>query len=208
MRSIFIIIFFYFSCLSFGQDSLHIDTALKPFTPATNEKSLSDSSTLKTIPAKKHKQKKKVQKSKIKEDIIDSKVDNAENIDNNRKDNIIMIAAILIVAVIILLVFSHSNSASPDIKNISSSIENEFVTDYLSRIFLSRRDYYRNVYLKSEAWKRKRYVVLKRDKWRCVYCGGQATQVHHTKYAKWNIGKEPIEWLVSICRSCHVSKHQ
>jgi hypothetical protein len=26
-----------------------------------------------------------------------------------------------------------------------------------------RRDYYRNVYLKSDAWKRKRYVVLKRD---------------------------------------------
>ena len=26
-----------------------------------------------------------------------------------------------------------------------------------------RRDYYRNVYLKSDDWKRKRYVVLKRD---------------------------------------------
>jgi predicted nucleotidyltransferase component of viral defense system len=34
-----------------------------------------------------------------------------------------------------------------------------------------RRDYYRNDYLKSEAWQRKRYVVLKRDNWRCVYCG-------------------------------------
>lgn len=37
-----------------------------------------------------------------------------------------------------------------------------------------RRDYYRNDYLKSEVWKRKRYVVLKRDNWRCVYCGGRA----------------------------------
>ncbi len=36
-----------------------------------------------------------------------------------------------------------------------------------------RRDYYRNDYLKSDAWKRKRYVVLKRDNWRCVYCGAQ-----------------------------------
>jgi len=70
-----------------------------------------------------------------------------------------------------------------------------------------RRDYYRDVYLKSEAWKRKRYVVLRRDNWRCVYCGGCATQVHHTRYAKWNIGKEPIEWLVSICKPCHDSKH-
>ncbi len=38
-----------------------------------------------------------------------------------------------------------------------------------------RRDYYRNVYLKSDAWKRKRYVVLKRDNWTCLYCGKRAT---------------------------------
>ena len=70
-----------------------------------------------------------------------------------------------------------------------------------------RRDYYRNEYLKSDAWKRKRYVVLKRDNWRCVYCGGHATQVHHKKYARKNIGKEPIEWLVSVCETCHKSQH-
>jgi hypothetical protein len=70
-----------------------------------------------------------------------------------------------------------------------------------------RRDYYRD-YLKSDAWKRKRYVVLKRDNWRCVYCGGRATQVHHTKYAKYNIGREPIEWLVSVCKDCHESIHR
>jgi 5-methylcytosine-specific restriction endonuclease McrA len=69
-----------------------------------------------------------------------------------------------------------------------------------------RRDYY-NDYLKSDAWKRKRYVVLKRDNWRCVYCGGYATQVHHKKYAKYNIGREPIEWLVSVCKNCHDSIH-
>ncbi len=70
-----------------------------------------------------------------------------------------------------------------------------------------RRDYYRNVYLKSEAWQRKRYVVMKRDNWRCVYCGGRATQVHHKRYAKYNIGKEPIEWLVSVCKPCHDNQH-
>ena len=70
-----------------------------------------------------------------------------------------------------------------------------------------RRDYYRNVYLKSDAWKRKRYVVLKRDNWRCVYCGARATQVHHKKYAKRNIGREPIKWLISVCKSCHDSRH-
>ena len=72
----------------------------------------------------------------------------------------------------------------------------------------NRRDYYRNVYLKSDAWQRKRYVVLKRDNWRCVYCGARATQVHHKRYAKYNIGKEPIEWLVSICKFCHEKQHR
>jgi 5-methylcytosine-specific restriction endonuclease McrA len=71
-----------------------------------------------------------------------------------------------------------------------------------------RQDYYRNVYLKSEAWQRKRYVVLKRDNWTCVYCGELATQVHHKRYAKKNIGREPIEWLVSICDTCHNNLHQ
>lgn len=61
-----------------------------------------------------------------------------------------------------------------------------------------RRQYYRNVYLQSDAWKRKRYVVLKRDNWKCVYCGERATQVHHKRYAKYQLGKEPIKWLVSV----------
>ena len=72
---------------------------------------------------------------------------------------------------------------------------------------IRRRNYYRNVYLKSDAWKRKRYVVLKRDNWKCVYCGKRATQVHHKRYAKRNIGKEPIKWLVSICKACHDKRH-
>jgi 5-methylcytosine-specific restriction endonuclease McrA len=71
-----------------------------------------------------------------------------------------------------------------------------------------RRNYYLNEYLKSDEWKRKRYVVLKRDNWRCVYCGAPATQVHHKKYARKNIGKEPIEWLESVCKSCHESRHK
>src|SRR5579863_3509183 len=70
-----------------------------------------------------------------------------------------------------------------------------------------RRDFYRNVYLKSDEWQRKRYVVLRRDNWRCVYCGKPATQVHHKKYARYNIGKEPIEWLESVCKDCHDSIH-
>ena len=62
-------------------------------------------------------------------------------------------------------------------------------------------------YLKSDAWKRKRYVVLKRDNWKCQYCGAKATQVHHKRYAKYQIGKEPIDWLVSVCGPCHKDQH-
>lgn len=69
-----------------------------------------------------------------------------------------------------------------------------------------RQEYYRNVYLKSEAWQRKRFVVLRRDNWRCVCCGAKATQVHHKRYAR-NIGSEPIKWLISVCDSCHESFH-
>ena len=71
---------------------------------------------------------------------------------------------------------------------------------------ISRRDYYRE-YLKSDAWRRKRYVVLKRDNWTCQECGAKATEVHHMKYAKYQIGKEPIDWLVSLCSPCHRKKH-
>ena len=69
-----------------------------------------------------------------------------------------------------------------------------------------RKEYYAE-YLKSDAWKRKRYVVLKRDNWTCQSCGAKATQVHHMKYAKYKIGKEPIKWLVSLCASCHHKIH-
>ena len=71
---------------------------------------------------------------------------------------------------------------------------------------IARCDYYRE-YLKSDAWKRKRYVVLKRDNWTCQKCGAKATQVHHLKYAKYKIGKEPIKWLISICEPCHEKQH-
>ena len=37
-----------------------------------------------------------------------------------------------------------------------------------------RRTYYRVTYLKSDDWKRKRALVQKRDRYRCVRCGGRA----------------------------------
>ena len=56
-----------------------------------------------------------------------------------------------------------------------------------------RRTYHRDTYLSSDDWKRKRSLVLKR---------------HRYRYARRNIGREPIEWLVSVCKSCHEKQHE
>ena len=71
---------------------------------------------------------------------------------------------------------------------------------------LRRKLYYRKVYLKSKAWQKKRLAVLKRDRWACVKCGKRATEVHHLRYAR-RIGREPLNWLIAICRTCHLNIH-
>lgn len=112
----------------------------------------------------------------------------------------------IILAVFVLALIGLMSDAGR-VHGPKNKKEEDFFSDELARTFMSRRDYYNKVYLKSEAWQRKRYVVLKRDNWRCIYCGKRATQVHHKKYAKRNIGKEPIEWLVSVCGTCHGKEH-
>jgi hypothetical protein len=61
----------------------------------------------------------------------------------------------------------------------------------------------RDQYRKSDEWQRKRALVLKRDKYHCVYCRARASRVHQKRYASRNIGSEPLEWLVSVCERCH-----
>ena len=70
-----------------------------------------------------------------------------------------------------------------------------------------RRTEFYHDYLETDEWQRKRYIVLKRDGYKCVYCGAPATQVHHKRYSNVNIGKEPIDWLVSVCQECHMKRH-
>lgn len=118
-------------------------------------------------------------------------------------------AVVVVFALIILIVVFSGPAPDPDTDNsISTGRQDNFFDDELKRIFYSRRRYYNEVYLKSDAWKRKRYVVLRRDNWRCVRCGAPATQVHHKRYAPKRIGKEPIKWLESLCKTCHESVHQ
>ena len=101
-----------------------------------------------------------------------------------------LIGFLIPLAILIIILFSLGSGSGRPYKS--------------SRI--RRRDRYR-AYLKTDAWQRKRYVVFKRDNWTCQECGAKATEVHHLKYAKYQIGKEPIDWLVSLCSPCHRKKH-
>jgi len=110
----------------------------------------------------------------------------------------------VLAALFFILILLAIGSSSD--KQIADDDARQVDDDYL-RATMSRRDYYRNVYLKSDAWQRKRQLVLKRDNYTCVHCGKPATDVHHERYAR-KIGREPIQWLVAICRPCHVSIHK
>ncbi len=59
-----------------------------------------------------------------------------------------------------------------------------------------------NDYINSEDWKKKRIVVLNRDKHICQSCLSEvATQVHHLNYK--HLFNEPLFDLVSVCKRCH-----
>lgn len=67
------------------------------------------------------------------------------------------------------------------------------------------KEYYNNVYLKSDEWKSKRESILKRDNFKCVCCGGNAEQVHHINYLR--VYSENYNDLLSVCKSCHTKIH-
>jgi hypothetical protein len=61
-------------------------------------------------------------------------------------------------------------------------------------------------YLKSEAWKRTRALVLHRANYRCEGCGiRDATEAHHTTYA--HLGNEFLWELKAVCEFCHQRFH-
>ena len=61
-------------------------------------------------------------------------------------------------------------------------------------------------YIKSTAWYQKRLARLKKDKYTCQKCGDtEFLEVHHLTYD--NLGDEPMEDLVCLCRDCHQAIH-
>jgi 5-methylcytosine-specific restriction endonuclease McrA len=59
-------------------------------------------------------------------------------------------------------------------------------------------------YLRSDAWLKKRHLVLERDGYRCqLWHRHVATEVHHRTYE--HLGHEPLEDLLSLCRTGHAA---
>jgi len=207
------ILLIFISTFSFSQDTLQIDTI----------KTSEESTVLKNKTTKK---KKKKPKQTISFDTIQNIKSNTltKTSSNNTISPLlftIIFATVTIIIILIAKLLLTDNSPPKPydyfkneyIKSMgwAEDRENNPKRDELLRQLDSltdRQAYYRFEYLQSEAWQRKRFVVLKRDNWTCVYCGNSATQVHHKRYAKNNIGSEPIDWLVSVCKSCHDQIHE
>lgn len=197
--------------LLFAQDNYQVDALAKPDTLAITQPVLIDSLKHENKPTRKSRKPKIVNRKAASEDSISRTVVPAEAKDDGGIGMGILFFVPffgLLIYIIIRSLYRYFTGKPDDLFYKAEQYSNEQYTDEQLRLLLSRRDYYRSVYLRSAAWKRKRYVVLKRDNWTCVYCGSKATQVHHTRYAKWQIGKEPIEWLVSVCSTCHEDIHQ
>lgn len=62
-------------------------------------------------------------------------------------------------------------------------------------------------YLKSDAWAKRRAMVMKRARSLCEGCGeNPATEVHHLTYA--HVGREFLFELVALCEPCHDRLHE
>ncbi len=61
-------------------------------------------------------------------------------------------------------------------------------------------------YMKSQKWREKRQIILKRDNHKCVKCHTKdRLEVHHKTYER--LGNEYNRDLVVLCRSCHQKIH-
>ena len=68
------------------------------------------------------------------------------------------------------------------------------------------KEWYRDVYLKSEHWKKKRLEALEYAKNLCQLCNkNKLLNVHHRTYE--NLGHEDIKDLITLCGSCHNKFH-
>jgi 5-methylcytosine-specific restriction endonuclease McrA len=53
-----------------------------------------------------------------------------------------------------------------------------------------------------------RYQVLRRDGWRCQFCGSmRGLEVHHKDFRS-HSGEDSQENLITLCNACHAAVHR
>jgi 5-methylcytosine-specific restriction endonuclease McrA len=61
--------------------------------------------------------------------------------------------------------------------------------------------------LDPDAYDRLRQLVLKRDGWRCQYCGrASGLEVHHIR-SRSRLGDDAESNLIALCVTCHKAAH-
>ncbi len=61
--------------------------------------------------------------------------------------------------------------------------------------------------LDSVSYERLRQQVLRRDSWRCQWCGTMSNlEVHHRQFRS-HAGNDSEENLITMCSTCHASVH-
>lgn len=111
---------------------------------------------------------------------------------------------ILASIILILAILSESPKKKKKRKPTPSTASENHSDNVDLFIFRSNKKGYMN----SDVWNSKRIQVLKRDKFTCQSCGitSVVLEVHHMKDYK-KLGNEPLESLVTLCRSCHLAWH-
>lgn len=82
----------------------------------------------------------------------------------------------------------------------------DIFSGYRKMHFERSKNYYRNVYLRSEEWKVKRDLIMQYYQNQCQDCSNEAKDVHHLHYN--NIFCEKFNDLIPLCRTCHEKRHE
>jgi len=66
----------------------------------------------------------------------------------------------------------------------------------------------RPIRLERKQYEELRRAILKRDGWRCQFCGAMTNlEVHHLQFRS-HSGEDTEENLITICQDCHSRVHE
>ena len=124
-----------------------------------------------------------------------------------------VVVAVVIITLIILLFIYVVCKVSSRKRRKSANIPTHKNIDKGEYKQITWKDSYRED-LNDERWKMKREKILKRDGYKCRWCGCiDDLQVHHKYYNKYPDGSRVRAWdypddaLIVLCRDCHEKCH-